>query len=114
MFNAHYLLHADEGCTAFFAARGTPYADLLSPRARPVVKASTLTCVAAPGPLRRRRRGRRRAGRRAGRTSFTLLLSVRVGGARGGLRPAATYVVVGHDGRPTPLPDDLVCRRAWT
>ncbi len=104
VFNGHYLTYADEAVTAWLAARGTPYEQLLGRELDMVVKSSTLTWSAparwgdtlevavAPASL--------------GRTSWTLELDLRVGG-RSCCTVRTTYVLVGEDGAPVPVPDDL-------
>ena len=109
VFNAHYLVWADEGCTAWFTATGSSYAQLQARGLDLRVKSTTLTWTRSAvfgdvvtvdaGPAE------------VGRTSFTLPLLVR---AAGGLccEVRTTYVLVDEQSRPTPVPDDL--KRAWT
>jgi len=109
VFNAHYLMYADEAATAWFASTGSAYADLLERGLDTMVKASALEWSSSA-----------RWGEvvdvdarceRVGRTSFVLALVVRVGG-RTCCTVRTTYVLVDDRGRPTPVPDDL--RAAWT
>jgi acyl-CoA thioester hydrolase len=109
VFNAHYLTWADEACTAWFAALGTTYDDLLAAGLDMRVRASTLewsaparygdvveldvTCV------------------RIGGTSWVLGTDVRVGD-RVCCTVRTTYVMVDPAGSPVRVPDRL--RTAWT
>ncbi len=106
VFNAHYLVWADEGCTAWLAA---DYADLLAQGLDMRVKSTALTWSA---PVRWGESVQVHVdGVEVGRTSFTVPMTVVVGGAvRCSVR--TTYVVVDHDGTPTPVPDEL--RTRWT
>jgi len=108
VFNGHYLTWADEAATAFMGALGMPYAQLMARGLDTSVVASELTWSApavwgdqvdVDGAVER-----------LGRTSFVFALTVRVG-ERVCCLVRTTYVLVGHDRRPTPLPADL--RTAW-
>ncbi len=109
VFNAHYLVWADEGCTSWFAATGSPYDALLARGLDMRVKTTTLTWTAPArfgdvvtvdaGPAE------------VGRTSFTVPLTVRTA-AGPCCEVRTTYVLVDGEGRPTPVPDDL--RQAWS
>jgi acyl-CoA thioester hydrolase len=110
VFNSHYLTYADEGCTAWFAARGTPYPELIARGLDMHVKTSTLTWAAPARWGDTVEVGCALAA--LGRTSWTVELDVRAGG-RSCCTVTTTYVLVGtDDGRPTPVPDDL--RAAWS
>ncbi|SDC42526.1 acyl-CoA thioester hydrolase [Geodermatophilus telluris] len=107
VFNAHYLVWADEASMVWWAAVGLPW-DELVPRADPVVKASslewssaarwgdTVTVDAEP--------------ERLGRSSLTVRFTVRVG-ERVCCAVRTTYVAVA-DGVATPWPDDVRARLA--
>lgn len=108
VFNAHYLLYADEAMNAWCEQVGHPYPTLLERGLDTRVVASSLTW-SAPA-----RWGEVLevdvAARRVGRTSFGLESTVHVG-ERVCCRVETTYVLTDRDGRPTPVPDDL--RAAW-
>lgn len=108
VFHAHYLAWADEASTAWFAAVGTPYADLRERGLDIVVKASALdwSAPARYGDVL----DVDAACERVGRTSFDVAYAVRVGD-RLCCAVRTTYVLVAADGRPVPVPDDL--RAAW-
>jgi acyl-CoA thioester hydrolase len=105
VFNAHYLVRADEASTVWWASLGLPW-DELSARVEPVVKVSTLEW-SAPA-----RWGDTvtvdAAAERLGRTSVTVRFTVRVG-ERDCCVVRTTYVgTVG--GASTPWPDDVRAR----
>jgi acyl-CoA thioester hydrolase len=109
VFNAHYLVYADEGCTAWFAATGASYEALLARGLDMRVKTSTLTWTA---PARFGDTVEvHMEGAEVGRTSFTVPLDVRTAAGPCCL-VRTTYVLVDREGRPTPVPDDL--RATWT
>jgi acyl-CoA thioester hydrolase len=109
VFNAHYLTWADEAVLPWLASVGTPYPALLARGLDTRVVSSTLdwTAPARYGDLVEVDA----ALDRLGRTSFTVAFDVRVG-ERACCRVRTTYVLVGTDGRPVPVPEDL--RTAWT
>ena len=102
VFNAHYLVWADEASNAWWEAIGLPW-DALTDRVDPVVKASTLEWSSSA------RWGDtvtvEAEGERVGRTSVTVRFTVRVG-ERVCCVVRITYVAQA-DGRPTPWPDDV-------
>jgi acyl-CoA thioester hydrolase len=105
VFNAHYLVWADEASTLWWASLGLPW-DELSARVEPVVTVSTLEW-SAPA-----RWGDTvtvdAAAERLGRTSVTVRFTVRVG-ERDCCVVRSTYVgTVG--GASTPWPDDVRAR----
>jgi len=109
VFNAHYLAWADEAATAWFTAVGTPYGGLLARGLDARVRASTLEWAASArygdlvtvdGQVER-----------VGASSLVLILQVRTA-ERQCCAVRTTYVVVGHDGRPVRVPDDL--RARWS
>ncbi len=109
VFNGHYLTWADEACTAWFGAVGTPYADLLERGLDLRVRAAELQFA---GPAR--------WGdvvavdvacERIGGSSFVLGLTVRAG-ERECCAVRTTYVLVDAAGRPVRVPD--VLRAAWS
>ena len=102
VFNAHYLVWADEAATAWWASIGLPW-DEIAARADPVVKASSLEWSA---PVRWGDTVEvDAAAERLGRTSLGLRLTVRVG-ERVCCVVRNTYVgTVG--GVSTPWPDDV-------
>ena len=108
VFNAHYLLYADEASTAWCASTGTTYASLRERGLDMVVKASTLewSSPARYGDVV----DVDAACERVGATSFTVAYAVRVG-ERLCCAVRTTYVLVGAEGRPVRVPDDL--RAAW-
>ncbi|WP_138735897.1 acyl-CoA thioesterase [Modestobacter excelsi] len=103
VFNAHYLIWADEAVNAWWAARGLPWQALVDRGLEYFVKASSLDWVSSA------RYGDTVAVdvelAALGRTSLTLVFTVGVGD-----RPCctvrSTYVATA-DGRPTPWPDDV-------
>jgi len=107
-FNAHYLVWADEACTAWFADVDLPYADMLARHLDMRVRASTLEWSSSA------RFGDvvdvEVACERVGGTSWVLAIVVRVG-ERVCCTVRTTYVLVDRDGRPVRVPDDL--RAAW-
>jgi acyl-CoA thioester hydrolase len=108
-FHAHYLTWADESLTPWLVAVGTPYDVLLARGLDTRVVSSTLdwTSPARYGDVVEVDV----ALDRVGRTSFTLAFDVRAG-ERPCCRVRTTYVMVGGDGRPTPVPEDL--HEAWS
>ncbi len=102
VFNAHYLVWADEAATAWWASIGLPW-DEIAARADPVVKASSLEWSA---PVRWGDTVEvDAAAERLGRTSLGLRLTVRVR-ERVCCVVRNTYVgTVG--GVSTPWPDDV-------
>ena len=105
VFNGHYLTYADEACTAWLAAS---YRSMLDRGLDIRVKSSTLVWSA---PARWGDTVSVSVGAvEVGRTSFTLPLTVSTG-AGPVCEVRTTYVMVGEDGRPTRVPDDL--RAAW-
>lgn len=109
VFNGHYLTYADEASTAWFGRVGTAYDVLLQRGLDLRVKAAALEWS---GPARWGDEvSVHVACERVGGTSFGLRMDVRAGD-----RPCCTvrttYVLVGADGRPVRVPDDL--RAAWT
>jgi acyl-CoA thioester hydrolase len=104
VFNGHFLTYADEACTAWYVAAGTPWPTVLARGLDAHVKASTLTWEA---PVRWGDVVTTDATvTRMGRTSFTLQIRIRVEDTVC-CTVDTTYVFVGHDRRPTPIPDDL-------
>ena len=108
VFNAHYLAYADEASTSWFAATGTTYGALRERGLDMVVKASTLewSSPARYGDVVEVDA----ACERVGRTSFEVAYAVRVG-ERACCAVRTTYVLVGADGGPVRVPDDL--RASW-
>jgi acyl-CoA thioester hydrolase len=106
VFNAHYLVWADEASTAWWAAQGLPWAELTAGGAEPVARASTLewTSSARWGDTVTVDAGTERVGR----TSVTVRFTVRVG-ERECCVVRTTYVWVAG-GRPAPWPDDVRAR----
>ena len=106
VFNAHYLVWADEASNGWWAAQGLPWDELVTRGIDPVVKASSLEWTSSAG-----------WGdtvsvdaetEEVGRTSVTVRFTVRVG-ERVCCSVRNTYVsVVG--GRATPWPDDVRAR----
>ena len=109
VFNAHYLAYADETSTAWFASTGTTYAALRGRGLDMVVKASTLewSSPARYGDVL----DVDAVCERVGGTSFVVAYAVHVG-ERLCCAVRTTYVLVGADGRPVRVPDDL--RESWT
>ncbi len=102
VFNAHYLVWADEAATAWWASIGLPW-DEIAARADPVVKASSLEWSA---PVRWGDTVEvDAAAERLGRTSLGLRLTVRVG-ERVCCVVRTTYVGTAG-GVSTPWPDDV-------
>ena len=106
VFNAHYLIWADEAVNAWWAARGLPWQALVEQGVEYFVKASALDWVSSA-----------RYGDvvavdvdldALGRTSLTLVFTVRVGD-RVCCTVRTTYVGTA-DGRPAPWPDDVRAR----
>jgi acyl-CoA thioester hydrolase len=102
VFNAHYLVWADEASTLWWASLGLPW-DELSARVEPVVKASTLEWSSSA------RWGDTvtvdAAAERLGRTSVTVRFTVRVD-ERVCCVVRNTYVGTAG-GTSTPWPDDV-------
>jgi acyl-CoA thioester hydrolase len=102
VFNAHYLVWADEASNAWWESIGLPW-DELARRAEPVVKASTLEWSSSA------RWGDTvtvdAAAERVGRTSATLVFTVRVG-ERLCCVVRSTYVATAG-GAAVPWPDDV-------
>ena len=102
VFNAHYLVWADEASMLWWASLGLPW-DEIAARADPVVKASSLEW-SSPA-----RWGDTVevdvAAERLGRTSVTVRFTVRVG-ERVCCVVRTTYVCIAH-GASTPWPDDV-------
>jgi acyl-CoA thioester hydrolase len=103
VFNAHYLVWADEAVNAWWAARGLPWASLVARGMEYVVAASALEW-----------RSSARYGdtvdvdadvEKLGRTSLTLRFTIRVG-EQVCCVVRTTYVST-RDGEPTPWPDDV-------
>lgn len=108
VFNAHYLVWADESVVPTLAACGTPYAMLAERGLSQVVVASELAwqssarwgdTVEVDGVVER-----------VGRSTLVLVFTIRVG-RRLCCTVRTTYVHLDVDGRPTQVPDDL--RAAW-
>ncbi len=106
VFNAHYLVWADETSNVWWASLGLPWDELVDRGIDPVVKASTLEWSSSA-----------RFGDTVtvdaeidavGRTSATVRYTVRVG-ERTCCVVRNTYVCVA-DGRSTPWPDDVRAR----
>ena len=108
VFNAHYLLYADEAMNAWCEQVGHPYPSLLARELDTRVVASSLewSSPARWGDVVEVDV----AAERVGRTSFGLVSSIRVGD-RACCTVRTTYVLTDLAGRPTPVPDDL--RAAW-
>jgi acyl-CoA thioester hydrolase len=104
VFNAHYLVWADEASSAWWAAEVLPWAELVARGVDPVVKASTLewSSSARYGDTVTVDAERERTGR----TSTTVRFTVRVG-ERVCCVVRNTYVAVDPDGRAVPWPDDI-------
>ncbi|MGY1664725.1 acyl-CoA thioesterase [Geodermatophilus sp. SYSU D00696] len=102
VFNAHYLVWADEASNLWWASLGLPW-DEIAARADPVVKASTLEWSSSA------RWGDtvtvEAESERVGRTSVTVRFTVRVGG-RVCCVVRNTYVGTAG-GAPVPWPDDV-------
>ena len=105
VFNAHYLVWADEASNLWWASLGLPW-DEIAAQADPVVKASSLEWSSSA-----------RWGdtvevdavtERLGTTSVTVAYTIRVGD-RVACVVRNTYVAIA-DGRSTPWPDDLRAR----
>ncbi len=109
VFNAHYLAYADEASTAWLASTGTTYAALRERGLDMVVKASTLewSSPARYGDVL----DVDAVCERVGGTSFVVAYGVRVG-ERLCCAVRTTYVLVGGDGRPVRVPEDL--RESWS
>jgi acyl-CoA thioester hydrolase len=103
VFNAHYLVWADEASNGWWAAQGLPWDELVTRGMDPVVKASSLEWTSSA------RWGETVAvdaeTEKVGRTSVTVRFTVRVG-ERVCCTIRNTYVSV-VEGRPTPWPDDV-------
>jgi acyl-CoA thioester hydrolase len=108
VFNAHYLAYADEAVTYLLERYGTSYDAILSRGLDTSVVASELQwssparwgdVVEVDGEVER-----------IGRTSFTVAMTIGVG-ERVCCRVRTTYVLVGADRSPTPVPEDL--RERW-
>jgi acyl-CoA thioester hydrolase len=106
VFNAHYLVWADEASNGWWAAHGLPWDDLVTRGIDPVVKASSLEWTSSAG-----------WGdtvsvdaetEKVGRTSVTVRFTVRVG-ERVCCTVRNTYVSVA-EGLPAPWPDDVRAR----
>jgi acyl-CoA thioester hydrolase len=106
VFNAHYLVWADEAVNAWWAARGLPWASLVARGSEYVVVASALEW-----------RSSARYGdtvdvdadvEKLGRTSLTMRFTIRVG-ERVCCVVRTTYVST-RDGAPAPWPDDIRAR----
>lgn len=102
VFNAHYLIWADEASNSWWAAHGLPW-DVVAARVNPVVKASTLDWSSSA-----------RWGdmvtvdaetEKLGRTSVTVRFTIRVDD-RECCVVRNTYVAT-DGGRATPWPDDI-------
>ncbi len=103
VFNAHYLVWADEAVNAWWAARGLPWQELIARGIEYYVVASSLEwsssarygeTVAVDADVEK-----------LGRTSLTLRFTIRVGD-RVCCVIRTTYVLT-DDGAPTPWPDDI-------
>ena len=103
VFNAHYLVWADEAVNTWWADRGVPWAELNARGIEYVVVASALDW-----------RSSARWGdtvevdavtERLGTTSVTVAYTIRVG-ERVACVVRNTYVAIA-DGRPTPWPEDI-------
>lgn len=109
VFNAHYLTYADEACTAWFAVSGLAYPAMIERGLDIMVKATSLEWTSPA------RWGDTVAAdvvcERIGRTSFDLRLVLRAG-ERACCTVRTTYVLVGTDYRPLPVPDDL--KEIWS
>jgi acyl-CoA thioester hydrolase len=108
VFNAHYLMYADEAVVQVLAGSGVTYQELLGRGLDTSVVASELQwfsparygdVVDVDGQVER-----------VGRTSFTVGFSIAVAD-RVCCRVRTTYVVVDGDRTPTPVPEDV--RQAW-
>ncbi|RZU34265.1 acyl-CoA thioesterase [Blastococcus saxobsidens] len=106
VFNAHYLVWADEASNGWWSAHGLTWDELVARSIDPVVKASSLEWAASA-----------RWGdtvtvdadtEKVGRTSVTVRFTVRVG-ERVCCVVRNTYVCVA-DGAATPWPDDVRAR----
>ncbi len=105
VFNAHYLVWADEAATAWWASIGLPW-DEIAARADPVVKASSLEWST---PVRWGDTVEvDAAAERLGRTSVTVRFTVRVG-ERVCCVVRNTYVCITPAGK-APWPDDVRAR----
>jgi acyl-CoA thioester hydrolase len=106
VFNAHYLVWADEASTVWWASIGLPWDDLVARRIDPVVKASTMewTSSARWGDTVTVDAG----AERLGRTSVTVRFTVRVG-ERVCCVVRNTYVAT-VGGAAVPWPDDVRAR----
>lgn len=102
MFNAHYLVWADEASNHWWAGHGLPW-DVLAERVNPVVKASTLEWTSSA------RWGDTVAvdaeTEKLGRTSITVRYTIRVDER---VCCVVRNIYVATDGgRATPWPDDI-------
>ena len=106
VFNAHYLVWADEASNGWWASHGLEWDVLVARGVDPVVKASSLEwassarwgdTVAVDAEIEK-----------VGRTSVTVRFTVRVG-ERVCCVVRNTYVAIA-DGRSTPWPDDVRAR----
>ena len=108
VFNAHYLLYADEAMNAWCEQVGHPYPSLIERGLDTRVVASSLEWS---GPARWGEVLEVDAhAEKVGRTSFVVVFAIRVA-ERACCTVRTTYVMTDHDGTPTPVPDDL--RAAW-
>ena len=103
VFNAHYLVWADEAVNAWWASRGLPWTGLIARGIEYFLVASSLEWSSSA-----------RFGEtvvvdadveRLGRTSLTMRFDIRAGERRCCV-VRNTYVATGA-GRPTPWPDDI-------
>ena len=103
VFNAHYMVYADEAANAWWDARGLPWEALTARGLEYSVKASSLEWT---GPARWGDTVEVDARLEAlGRTSLTLGFTIRVG-ERTCCQVRTVYVAV-VGGVPTPWPDDV-------
>ncbi len=109
VFNAHYLVWADESVVPTLAAYGTPYATLEQHGLRQVVVGTELAWKSSArwGDVVQVDGG---VGA-VGRSSLVLIFAIRVGD-RLCCTVRTTYVHLGADDRPVEIPADL--RAAWT
>jgi len=114
VFNAHYLTWADEAVMPVLQGLGVTYAELQRRGLEQVVVATTLSWTASArwgdtvevdGTVES-----------VGRTSFVMVLTIAARRDDEPVRPCCTvrttYVMLGDDGRPVAVPEDL--RARWT
>jgi len=104
VFNAHYLTYCDEAMAAFLSRHSTPEVDLVSLSSDMQLVTSTLTWTAS-ARLGDTIEVRVRTDR-IGRSSLTLEFHITASG-RDCCRVVTTYVLIGADGQPTPMDEQV-------